>query len=79
MKARNLQLENDLNKMRSVVKQQQEELKTSVDNVLNLSGELREKGVEMAQVEEQNLLYVRSSALMTKWAFFCQYKVKPHV
>lgn len=55
-KARNLQLENDLNKMRSVVKQQQEELKTSVDNVLNLSGELREKGVEMAQVEEQNLL-----------------------
>lgn len=56
MKARNLQLENDLNKMRSVVKQQQEELKTSVDNVLNLSGELREKGVEMAQVEEQNLL-----------------------
>ena len=56
LKARNLQLENDLNKMRSVVKQQQEELKTSVDNVLNLSGELREKGVEMAQVEEQNLL-----------------------
>lgn len=55
-KARNLQLENDLNKMRSVVKQQQEELKTSVDNVLNLSGELREKGVEIAQVEEQNLL-----------------------
>ena len=56
LKARNLQLENDLNKMRSVVKQQQEELKTSVDNVFNLSGELREKGVEMAQVEEQNLL-----------------------
>ena len=56
LKARNLQLENDLNKMRSVVKQQQEELKTSVDNVLNLSGELRERGVEMAQVEEQNLL-----------------------
>ena len=56
LKARKLQLENDLNKMRSVVKQQQEELKTSVDNVLNLSGELREKGVEMAQVEEQNLL-----------------------
>ena len=56
LKARNLQLENDSNKMRSVVKQQQEELKTSVDNVLNLSGELREKGVEMAQVEEQNLL-----------------------
>lgn len=56
LKARNLQLENDLNKMRSVVKRQQEELKTSVDNVLNLSGELREKGVEMAQVEEQNLL-----------------------
>ena len=56
LKARNLHLENDLNKMRSVVKQQQEELKTSVDNVLNLSGELREKGVEMAQVEEQNLL-----------------------
>ena len=55
-KARNLQLENDLNKMRSVVKQQQEELKTSVDNVLNLSGELREKGVEIAQVEEKNLL-----------------------
>ena len=56
LKARNLHLENDLNKMRSVVKQQQEELKTSVDNVLNLSGELREKGVEIAQVEEQNLL-----------------------
>ena len=55
-KARNLQLENDLNKMRSVVKQQQEELKTSVDNALNLSGELREKGVEIAQVEEKNLL-----------------------
>ena len=56
LKARSLQQENDLNKLRSVVKQQQEELKTSVDNVLNLSGELREKDVEMAQVEEQSLL-----------------------
>lgn len=56
MKARGLQQENDLNALRSVVKRQQEELKTSVDNVLNLSGELREKDIEMSQVEEQSLL-----------------------
>ena len=56
LKARGLQQENDLNKLRSIAKRQQEELKTSVDNVLNLSGELREKDVEMSQVEEQSLL-----------------------
>ena len=56
LKARGLQQENDLNALRSVVKRQQEELKTSVDNVLNLSGELREKDIEMSQVEEQSLL-----------------------
>ena len=56
LKARKLQQENDLNALRSVARRQQEELKTSVDNVLNLSGELREKDIEMAQVEEQSLL-----------------------
>ena len=56
MKAKKLQQENDLNALRSVARRQQEELKTSVDNVLNLSGELREKDIEMAQVEEQSLL-----------------------
>lgn len=56
LKAKGLQQENDLNKLRAIVKQQHEELQTSVDNVLNLSGELREKGEEMAQIEEQSLL-----------------------
>ncbi|XP_078351511.1 uncharacterized protein LOC144636228 isoform X2 [Oculina patagonica] len=56
LKARGLQQENDLNALRSVVKRQNEELRTSVDNVLNMSGELREKDIEMAQVEEQSLL-----------------------
>ena len=56
LKAKGLQQENDLNKLRAIVKQQHEELQTSADNVLNLSGELREKGEEMAQIEEQSLL-----------------------
>lgn len=55
LKAKGLHQENDLNKLRVIVKKQNEELQTSVDNVLNLSGELREKGEEMAQIEEQNL------------------------
>lgn len=56
LKAKGLQQVNEMNALRSVVKRQNEELKTSVDNVLNLSGELREKDIEMAQVEEQSLL-----------------------
>ena len=55
LKAKGLHQENDLNKLRVIVKKQHEELQTSVDNVLNLSGELRDKGEEMAQIEEQNL------------------------
>lgn len=55
LKAKGLHQENDLNKLRVIVKKQHEELQTSADNVLNLSGELREKGEEMAQIEEQNL------------------------
>ena len=56
LKAKGLQQENDLNRLRAIVKRQHEELQTSADNVLNLSGELREKGEEIAQFEEQTLL-----------------------
>ena len=56
LKAKGLQQENNLNRLRAIVKKQHEELQTSADNVLNLSGELREKGEEMAQIEEQSLL-----------------------
>ena len=56
LKAKGLQQENDLNRLRAIVKRQHEELHTSADNVLNLSGELREKGEEIAQFEEQTLL-----------------------
>ena len=56
LKAKGLQQENDLNRLRAIVKRQHEELQTSADNVLNLSGELREKGDEIAQFEEQTLL-----------------------
>ena len=56
LKAKGLQQENDLNRLRAIVKRQHEELQTSSDNVLNLSGELREKGEEIAQFEEQTLL-----------------------
>lgn len=56
LKAKGLQQENDLNRLRAIVKLQHEELQTSADNVLNLSGELREKGEEIAQFEEQTLL-----------------------
>ena len=56
LKAKGLQQENDLNRLRAILKRQHEELQTSADNVLNLSGELREKGEEIAQFEEQTLL-----------------------
>lgn len=56
LKAKGIQQENDLNRLRAIVKRQHEELQTSADNVLNLSGELREKGEEIAQFEEQTLL-----------------------
>ena len=56
LKAKGLQQENDLNRLRAIVKRQHEELQTSADNVLNLSGELREKGEEIAQFEEQTFL-----------------------
>lgn len=56
LKAKGLQQENDLNRLRAIVKRQHEELQTSAHNVLNLSGELREKGEEIAQFEEQTLL-----------------------
>ena len=56
LKAKGLQQENDLNRLRAIVKRQHEELQTSADNVLNMSGELREKGEEIAQFEEQTLL-----------------------
>ena len=56
LKAKGLQQENDLNRLRAIVKRQHEELQTSADNVLNLSGELRERGEEIAQFEEQTLL-----------------------
>lgn len=56
LKAKGLQQENDLNRLRAIVKRQHEELQTSAGNVLNLSGELREKGEEIAQFEEQTLL-----------------------
>lgn len=56
LKAKGLQQDSDLNKLRAIVKKQNEELQTSADNVLNLSGELREKGEEIAQIEEQSLL-----------------------
>ena len=56
LKAKGLQQENDLNRLRAIVKRQHEELQTSAYNVLNLSGELREKGEEIAQFEEQTLL-----------------------
>lgn len=56
LKAKGLQQENDLNRLRAIVKRQHEELQTSADNVLNLSGELREKGEEITQFEEQTLL-----------------------
>ena len=56
LKAKGLQQENDLNRLRAIVKRQHQELQTSADNVLNLSGELREKGEEIAQFEEQTLL-----------------------
>ena len=56
LKAKGLQQDNDLNRLRAIVKRQHEELQTSADNVLNLSGELREKGEEIAQFEEQTLL-----------------------
>ena len=56
LKAKGLQQENDLNNLRAVVKRQQDELQTSADNVLNLSGELRGKGEEIAEIEEQSLL-----------------------
>ena len=56
LKAKGLQQENDLNRLRAIVKRQHEELQTSADNVLNLSGELREKGEEIVQFEEQTLL-----------------------
>ena len=56
LKAKGLQQENDLNRLRAIVKRQHEELQTFADNVLNLSGELREKGEEIAQFEEQTLL-----------------------
>ena len=56
LKAKGLQQENDLNRLRAIVKRQHEELQTSADNVLNLSGELREKGEEIALFEEQTFL-----------------------
>ncbi|XP_068681425.1 girdin-like isoform X2 [Montipora foliosa] len=66
LKAKGLQQENDLNKLRAIVKKQHDELRTSVDNVLNLSGELREKGEEIAQIEEQSLLHYQISEEKTK-------------
>jgi len=56
LKAQGLQQENDMNKLRATLKKQHEELQTSADNMLNLSGELRGKDEEIAQIEEQSLL-----------------------